>query len=223
MHDGHRERLKERFAKEDLDSFDAHNVLELILFYAIPRKDTNLIAHRLINTFGSISAVFDASIGDLIKVDGMGKNAATYLKLFPSVMRKYREDKDRDFTIIQDSEMAGKYLLPSFLGRSDEVVVLVCLDSKRKVLANLVIFEGSVNSAQISVRKIVEAALRYNSSSVLIAHNHPGGLALPSKEDVATTSMVKNILAGVGIDLLDHIVVADGDFVSFADSGLLKD
>ncbi len=223
MHDGHRKRLTERFIKDDIDSFESHNILELILFFAIPRIDTNLIAHRLIKAFRTLSGVFDASFGDLEKIEGVGKSAATLIKLFPSVMRKYKEDKERDFAIIKDAEMAGNYLLPSFVGRNDEVVVLVCLDCKRKVLANLVIFEGSVNSAQISIRKIVEVALRFNSSSVIIAHNHPGGLALPSKEDVATTITVKKILEGVGIDLIDHIVVADGDFVSFADSGLLRE
>lgn len=222
MHNGHRNRLKERFLKEGLDSFEAHNVLELILFYAIPRKDTNETAHRLLDTFHSLSGVFEASYGELLKVEGVGPSAASLIKMFPDVMRKYSVDKEKNLKIIETTEDAGKFLLPLFIGRSDEIVVLVCLDCKRKVLHSSIIFEGSVNSAQISIRKIVEVALRYNSSTVIIAHNHPGGLALPSKEDVTTTGTVKEVLTGVGIDLLDHIVVADNDYVSFADSGLLN-
>lgn len=222
MHDGHRERLKSRFLKEGLDSFEAHNVLELILFYAIPRKDTNVIAHQLIKRFGSLSAVFDAPLVELTKIDGIGKSTALLLKLFPATAARYKADKESNIKIIDSSDSAGAYILPKFFGRTDESVFLICLDSKRKILYEGIIFIGSVNSTNISIRKIVEITLQHNATSVIIAHNHPGGIALPSKEDINSTSIMLNALRSVGIELIDHIVVADEDYVSFADSALLN-
>lgn len=222
MHDGHRERLKERFNKEGLDNFEPHNVLELVLFFAIPRRDTNELAHKLIERFGSLAAVFDAPVGELTKVEGIGESAALLIKLFPAVAAKYKADRDANFKIIDSSDAAGAFLTPKFFGKTDELVYLICLDSKRKILYDGIIFEGSVNSTNISIRKIVEITLRYNATSVIIAHNHPGGIALPSKEDIGSTEKMKSVLNGVGISLIDHIIVADDDYVSFADSGLLN-
>ena len=222
MHNGHRDRLKQRFGKEGLDNFEPHNILELVLFYAIPRKDTNEIAHRLIKTFGSLSAVMDAPIGDLLKVEGVGESAATLLKLIPLVSAKYQSDKDSNFKIIDTTESAGAFMVSKFIGKTDETVYIICLDSKRKVLYDGIIFTGNVNATNISIRKIVEITLRYNATSVIISHNHPGGIALPSKEDISSTAKMQSALRNIGIELIDHIVVADGDYVSFADSGFIK-
>lgn len=223
MAEGHRERLKQRFLREGLDGFEPHNILELALFFAIPRRDTNTIAHELINTFGSLSAVFDAPVHELMRVKGVGENAALYLKLFPSIFRIYEQDKKSKRECIASTEDAGKHILPQFVGRTNETVYAVYMDSKRKVLYSGVLFEGNVNSAQISTRKIAETAIRFNASSVILAHNHPGGLALPSREDIGTTHKIASVLRGMGIELIDHLIVADDDFVSMADSGFLSE
>lgn len=223
MAEGHRERLKQRFLREGLDGFEPHNILELALFFVIPRRDTNALAHELINTFGSLSAVFDAPAHELMRVKGIGENAALYLKLFPSIFRLYEQDKRRKRECIDSTEDAGKHILPQFVGRTNETVYAVYMDNKRKVLYSGVLFEGNVNSAQISTRKIAETAIRFNASSVILAHNHPGGLALPSREDIGTTHKIASVLHGMGIELADHLIVADDDFVSMADSGFLAD
>ena len=219
IHDGHRQRLKERFRTEGLDNFSDIQVLELLLFYCIPRKDTNPIAHALLDRFGSLSQVLDAPIAELAKVPGMGENAATFLSLTTAVGRYYQVDRAMNVDILTSVEKCGQYLVPFFYGRRNETVFLLCLDAKCKVLCCNEIGEGSVNSAGVPRRRIVEAALGVNATTVILAHNHPSGIALPSGEDVQTTQRVAAALSTVDIVLADHIIVADDDFVSMAQSG----
>ena len=219
IHDGHRQRLKERFLQGGLDNFTDVQVLELVLFYCIPRKDTNPIAHALLDHFGSLSQVLEASVEELQKVPGIGENTAVYLTMLTQVGRYYLVDRSQREVILPTIDKCGAYLVPYFFGRSTETVFLLCLDAKCKVLCCREIGQGSVNSAGISVRKIVEVALGANATTVVLAHNHPSGLALPSAEDIQTTRRVAAALHAVEVHLADHIVVADGDYVSMVQSG----
>lgn len=219
IHAGHRQRLKERFLKEGLDNFTDIQVLELALFYCIPQKDTNPIAHALLDHFGSLSQVLEASPEELQKVKGIGENTATFLNLITQIGRYYLVDRVQRVEILPTIEKCGAYLVPRFFGRKVETVFLLCLDAKCKVLCCKEVGEGSVNSAGISVRRIVETALGANATSVVLAHNHPSGMALPSAEDIQTTRRVAAALAAVEVTLVDHIVVADDDFVSMVQSG----
>ena len=220
LHDGHRQRLIQRFLEEDLDNFEPHNVLELLLFYAIPRKDTNELAHVLIDTFGSLKGVFDAPYEELIKVTGIGPNTAALLKLVPSLTRTYYSSDARSI-ILDTSEKSGEYFLPYYIGQTEEVVRLACLDAGGKVISNQILHRGSANAAEVNMRKIVNIALRNNAMGVILAHNHPGGLPLPSEEDVATTKSIRDALMPMGILLMDHIIVAGQDYVSMARSGII--
>lgn len=220
LHDGHRQRLIQRFLEEDLDNFEPHNVLELLLFYAIPRKDTNELAHVLIDTFGSLKGVFDAPYEELIKVAGIGPNTAALLKLVPSLTRTYYSSEARSI-ILDTSEKSGEYFLPYYIGQTEEVVRLACLDAGGKVISNQILHRGSANAAEVNLRKIVNIALRNNAMGVILAHNHPGGLPLPSEEDVATTKSIREALMPMGILLMDHIIVAGQDYVSMARSGII--
>ena len=219
IHTGHRQRMKERFLSEGLDHFTDIQVLELILFYCIPQKDTNPIAHALLNHFGSLSQVLEASPAELQKVKGIGENTATFLHLITQVGRYYLVDRVQRLEILPTIEACGNYLVPRFFGRKVETVFLLCLDAKCKVLCCKEVGEGSVNSAGISIRRIVETALGANATSGVLAHNQPSGLALPSAEDIQTTRRVAAALNTVDILLADHIVVADDDFVSMVQSG----
>lgn len=219
IHDGHRERLKQRFRKEGLDGFTDIQVLELLLFYAIPRRDTNTLAHALLDRFGSLSQVLDANAEDLQKVPGIGENAACLLTLITQLARFYQVDAARQESYLPSLEQCGSYLAPYFFGRKQETVFLLCLDAKCKVLCCKEVGSGSVNSAAVSVRKIVETAMAANATTVVLAHNHPSGVAVPSNEDVLTTRRVAAALSAVEIRLADHIVVADGDYVSMVQSG----
>ena len=220
LHDGHRQRLIQRFLEEDLDNFEPHNVLELLLFYAIPRKDTNELAHVLIDTFGSLKGVFDAPYEELIKVAGIGPNTAALLKLVPTLTRTYYSSDARS-VILDTSEKSGEYFLPYYIGQTEEVVRLACLDAGGKVISNQILHRGSANAAEVNLRKIVNIALRNNAMGVILAHNHPGGLPLPSEEDVATTKSIREALMPMGILLMDHIIVAGQDYVSMARSGII--
>jgi DNA repair protein RadC len=220
-HEGHRLRLKKRFIEHGLDDFDDHHALELALYYAIPRQDTKHIAHRLINHFGSLYDVFEASIEELSAIEGMGENSAALLKLMPAMGRKCQISKSRNNCVLNSTKAAGDYLLPYFMFQGYELVYVVCLDVKNRVLGCREIARGSPNMAEISMRKIVELALSKKASGIIIAHNHTSGIAIPSIEDEDTTNKIASALAGIGVKLLDHIIVAGDDFVSMAESGLI--
>lgn len=222
IHDGHRQRLMERFNKEGLDHFDPVQVLELLLFYCIPRKDTNELAHALLKRFGSVSRVMDASTQELMQVPGVGKNTATFLHLAKQAGRYYQVDSARRGTMMRDTEDCGKYVLPYFIGRQKETVFLLCLNANCNVISCQEVGEGEINAAVISPRRIVEIALEEKASTVVLAHNHPSGVALPSPEDVLVTQRLADALATVDVTLFDHLIVADDDYVSLVQSGLYR-
>lgn len=219
VHDGHRKRLKRRFLSEGLDSFEDHNILELLLFYALPRSDTNEIAHRLLEQFKSLSGVFDAPLEELCKIKGISEHSATLIKLIPRLTSAYHTDKSKDVKIISSTNAAGKFFVPRFYGKANEEVHVMLLDDKKKVIKCEKVFEGTVNSTPITVKKVVAMAVNSNATGVILAHNHPGGIALPSKSDLRATEKIYRALELINIQLCDHIIVADDDFVSLADSG----
>lgn len=221
IHDGHRARLRARYIEEGLAHFNEIDTLELLLFYAIPRRDTNELAHLLLQQFGSLDGVLGATTGDLCAVPGISENTAVLLHLFNDVARKC-EISRQSIRIVNSSQDAGTFLLPYFYGLRDETVYLLCLDAKGKVLDCRALFKGSANGVAIAIRKIVEVALSVNATSVIMAHHHPGGLALPSAEDRAATLRIRAALQNLDIVLIDHIIVADQDFISMADSGLFQ-
>ena len=210
--------MRRRFAQTGLSGFADHEALELLLFYAIPRRDTNPLAHRLLERYGSLEGVFTAPAEDLEKVEGMGESAALLLRLVPLLAEKSRERTDGP-VILNSTERAGEYLLRRFDGKKNELVYELCLDRKGKLLACKLLTEGDVNGAELNIRRLVENALLTNASAVILSHNHPSGVALPSREDFATTDRARAALEGVGIPMVDHIIVADSDFVSMRDSG----
>ena len=222
IHDGHRQRLKERFCREGLDNFDELHVLELLLFYCIPRVDTNPLAHRLLDHFGSLTAVLDASPEELEKVSGVSHGTSTFLSLITQVGRYYQVEHSKPGEILRTIEQCGTFLLPYFYGREKETVFMLCLDAKCKVICCKKVGEGSVNSANIPVRRLVEIALGANATTVVLAHNHPSGLAIPSPDDIQTTHRVAAALEAVEIVLADHIVVCKDDFVSMTESQYYK-
>lgn len=222
VHDGHRERLKERFRSEGLDGFTEVQVLELLLFYCVPRKDTNEIAHALLEKFGTLAQVLDANLADLEKVPGMGSSSALFLKLLSAAGRRYQISRTESASILRTIGQCGAYLQPRFFGRKHETVFLLCMDAKCKVLACKQVGEGSVNSAGVPIRRIVETALSANATMVVLAHNHPSGLALPSADDIQTTKRLAVALDTVEITLIDHLVFSDDDYVSMAQSGYFK-
>ncbi len=219
LHDGHRKRLKARFLSQGLTGFEDHNILELLLFYSIPRSDTNEIAHQLLNEFKSLSGVFDAPVEELCKIKGVSTHTATLIKLIPEMLSVYHTDKTRDTKIVSSTNEAGRFFVPRFYGKNIEEVHIMLLDDKKKLIRCEKLFEGTVNSSPVTVKKVVASVVNSNATSVVIAHNHPGGVALPSRSDIITTEKIYKALKLINVELSDHIIVADDDFVSLADSG----
>lgn len=221
-HSGHRSRMRERFLHTHFDGFEEHQILEMILFYVYPRTDTNPLAHRLLNEFGSISAVLDAPVDTLVRA-GLTKNAATFLVMLPDISRVYLNDRNNNKSKIIDFDRLGEYFMPKFIGRDEETMMLLLIDAKGKEVYSGVISKGSFRASDAPVRKMVDLSMRYNAATAVIAHNHPSGVALPSLADVNATKEIIKTLNLIGVMLYDHIIVSDDDFVSLRETEICKD
>lgn len=224
IHKGHRERVKANFLKKGFDhNTPPHEILELLLFYCIGRKDTNETAHMLIKKFGSLSGVLDAPVSELITFPDITENNVGLLKMIMPIARVYQYEKQMATRHLKGIDDIGVFLLHEYLGIINEQVSILCLNSNGKVLAFDFISEGDPSSVGISTRDIVKMAIDTGSTCVVLAHNHPSGIALPSRADVEITCLVANALAHINVHLLDHIIIADGDFVSMQSSAEYKE
>lgn len=222
LHKGHRTRLRERFLKEGLEGFQDHQVLELLLFYALPRKDTNEIAHGLIRRFGSLSAVLEASPADLARAEGMGEGAGVFLSLMPPLTRRYLHERaTRDNPRLNDPVKLEAYLIPLMAGRTEEVFYLICLDNACRVIYPEMIGQGDIGAIAISVRQVVEAAIRHRASFVVLTHNHPSGRCAPTVRDMELTRIIVQALGPLDIQVLDHMIVAGETCYSMAAEKIL--
>ena len=222
MHDGHRDRLRKKFITNGISALEDHEIVELFLYYSIPRKNTNEIAHTLMNYFGSISAIIDAPTDSLLKIKGVGINTAVMFKLIPHMFRIYMDDKHNNKNKIINIDNIGDIFQHKFIGVTNEQIMIMILDSKLHQLYCGVLCEGSVNEVNICIKKIIELSLFYNASIVALAHNHPSGIALPSREDLLSTKKIISALKTINVKFIDHIIVADNDYVSLAQSGIWK-
>ena len=221
MHEGHRERMKQRFLNEGLDHFNQHQVLELLLFYTIPRRDTNPLAHKLLRRYGSLVGVLEAGYEELIKEEGVTQNTAIFLSMIPHLCRRYINDKQGAKPQLNSSAKAGEYAKSLFYGRLYEVFYVICLDSQNKVNHAALVHEGTIDSAPVYPRLIVETALRHKAAAIILAHNHPGGSLKPSAADLDATRKIRTACDAISIRVVDHIIVAGDEYFSFADNGLI--
>lgn len=222
-HEGHRERLKNRFLAEGLEHFEPHTVLELLLFYSVPRKDTNELAHSLLGHFGTLVGVLNASPEELMQVEGITLSSATHLHLIAALARRYYSETlatpPPDAERPDKMRHLGEKLIAKCAGLTEENLFVICLDNSLRELCFECISTGTPDSIQMLTRQIVELAIKFHAPSVVIAHNHPGGIAIPSRADVSSTLALKKSLSAISITLLDHFVVAGDDYVSMAQSG----
>ena len=222
VHQGHRARLRQDFLHNGLESFSDLHALELLLFYCIPRSDTNPLAHALLDRFKTLSGVLEASPEELCRVDGVGENTAVFLSLVSGVSRRHHIAKaDEAVTQITSAKTAGDYFRPRFLGEKEEVVLAMFADARRRPLACEELSRGHVNGAEIDTRRLAELALRHRAVFVYLAHNHPSGSPLPSAEDEQTTLRLREVLRPLNVELTDQIIVAGDRAVSLVECGLL--
>jgi len=218
IHAGHRERLKNRFTEHGLENFSDIEALELLLCYAIPRRSTNELAHALLDRFHSFRGVMEAEQSELEKVPGIGTSAALLIRLVSAFGSRYQISANPRHAVISCCEEAGKYLMPYFAYRTEECSVLLCLDAACRVICCHVLSEGVPGSVAMPIRNLVDIVLRDKAARVILAHNHPSGVALPSDADVDTTGNLYRMLRMMDVELTDHLIFAQGDFVSMRES-----
>lgn len=221
LHGGHRVRVKRKFLKYGLSVFEEHEILELVLFYGIPQKDTNELAHILLNAFGSFDAVFDASYEELIKIPGIGENAAALIKLIPPLAKKYVEASLVEKKRIYNTKSAVEVLSPKFIGEKEEILVLMLLGSDGRLAYCREVHRGSLHEVPMYIRELTNLAINYKADTAIIAHNHPSGKALPSSGDMDSTKALMQALESIQVTLEDHIIFTKTDYCSMKNSGWL--
>lgn len=210
LHANHRQRLKNRFLKEGLDHFEKHNVLELLLFFCIPRVDTNELAHRLLQRFGSITNVLTASREELCSVDGVGENTALFLRLFGELRVVMLNETAEERITLGDTARIEEYLVGIYTGLREETVFVLYFNAKEQLICAEKLFTGSVSSCVMRKRQIVEKGLSVGASFFILAHNHPNGIAAPSDEDMRVTRSMSHLFRELEMPLADHYIVGDG-------------
>ncbi len=209
IHDGHRERLRKRFATAP-SSFEDHELLELLLFYVVPRKNTNELAHALLKRFGSIKGVIDAGVLSLKSVPDMGENSALFFRVIAETLLRYQTS---DFDALSLSSFdtyaeLGEYLRNLFVGTENEITYIILFDNAKNLISCKKIAEGYSCGNIISYREMALEALQQNTAAVLLVHNHPHGKPIPSQEDFIATNTANNIFSTFGITFIDHFIVA---------------
>jgi DNA repair protein RadC len=221
-HTGHRARIRGRFLKSGLDAFADHEALELLLTYAIPRKDTKPLAWALIKRFGSLAAVLDARAQELEEVPGLGRQSAAFITLVRAAMRRYFLEQVKERKEIKSPESVVDFCRASLQGEANEVFEVIYLTTRNKVIGVERICVGTIDRASISPRKIIENALRARAAALIFVHNHPSGEPSPSAEDISLTETLSRVAAPLGIIVLDHIIVGRGRFFSIKANSLIK-
>jgi len=216
MHEDHRQRLRALFRSAGLDSLQPHNVLELLLFYSIPRRDTNEIAHRLLDHFGTLVNVLDAEPEELCKVEGVGEASATLISFAAQLARRYLSEQSGEKISFRSPKEFQNYVLRQFLGEKNEVTYLYCLDNAGQLLRQCKVSLGTKYAVSLDNRTLLETAFHHNATRVVLAHNHPSGLCAPSQEDIRLTESVVKLYGEVNIRLLDHLIIAEGECFSMA-------
>jgi DNA repair protein RadC len=217
----HRERLRERYRRSGLDGFHPYEVLELLLSYAIPRRDTKPLAKELVRRFGSLTEVLNAPVEALAEVKGMGDRSAVMLKLLRDAAAYHLREQLPGKDAINASRDVYAYLCAYYKGLKHEEFKAIYLDAQNKILLEETLFVGSNNESQVYIRKVVERVIQTHAASVVVAHNHPSGLLEPSRDDIGITHKLRGALALIDVHLLDHIIIGDNTFFSFVAEKLL--
>ncbi|MEJ2182708.1 MAG: DNA repair protein RadC [Nitrospirota bacterium] len=217
---GHRRRLRERFRKTGFGGFRDYEVLELLLTFCIPRRDVKPLAKTLIGTFGGLREVLDAPAEDLLRVDGLGENSATFLAVLKDCITLYLREGARSVgPAISSTRALLDYCRAAMAGLRDEQFRTLFFNTQNELLADEVVHEGTVDQAVVYPRKIMEQALLLKATALILVHNHPGGSARPSREDKLLTEEIVRIARGLRIRVHDHVIITPGGYYSFLEKG----
>lgn len=214
-HSGHRQRLRKRFLHDlTFNNFEKHNILELVLFYALPRVDTNAYAHMLINRFGSLSAVLDAPVEELMKCPGITENGACLIKMFLPILKAYNEDKFDDCVVLESDYDVTQLLRRKYVGYEVEVLSLICTDNANRIVTYEEIASGSMEGVDIDMKTVCDVILRNRSTRIILAHNHPNGSTRPSVSDISMTRRIRQACMSMDVELVDHYIFVNNRAVS---------
>ncbi|MBQ2412730.1 MAG: DNA repair protein RadC [Anaerotignum sp.] len=222
IHEGHRDRMRNRYLQEGADGMASHEILEILLYGTIPRGDTNEIAHHLLDEFGSISNLIEADPHEIAKTAGVGIKSAVFLSLLHELVLRYEREKLKQKPALTSIPRSVDYCKTLLAFRPRECFYAICLDSRRKIIHTAKISEGTVNDAAVSPRLVVEKALRYKATGILLCHNHPSGNVKPSYEDIILTNQLKNMLEPLGVQVVDHIIIGENQYFSFFENDMLR-
>lgn len=209
MHEHHRKRMRERYSRSGADGFATHELLEILLFYSIPRADTNEIAHALLERFGSLRGILSASEDELQEVAGIGPKSAMLLRLITEFMRRCAEDGAAPVVRYDTVSKIAEFFCRRFIGVANEQLYMMLLNNRMNLIDCVLISEGTVNGSAVSIRKMTEQALRKNASAVVLAHNHPNGIPIPSSNDLEITEQIRSSLDVMEIVLVEHLIITD--------------
>lgn len=224
VHDGHRARVRQRILREGLSHLEPHNVLEILLFFSIPRGDTNELAHRILDHYnGDFAAVTSAPVEELMTIDGVGENTAFMLKMIPEIAAYYRKSLVKDGVMLDSIEAIREYLVPKFYGKIREELHFITLDGEMRPISDTVLSTGSATSSTVDIKRMVELAISSRATWCMMAHNHPSGLIRPSQRDASVTKEAAMALRLVGVGLTDHLIIAGEAMFSMRDSGIMSD
>lgn len=219
LHDKHRDRVRKEFLAHGFDeTTPLHKVVEMLLFYSIPRKDTNELAHILVEKFGTLEKILSARPEELMEIQGIGENTIAHFKLLRYAAKSYIGAKSSKIKKFNSADEIFQFVTDKYFDTDREIVAITSFDGAGRLLGFDVIGEGDIALVGVSVRDILEVAFKRKAVSVILSHNHPNGTALPSDADITTTQKIYNILSDANVILLDHIIVADGDYVSLVQS-----
>ncbi len=218
---GHRKRLRQRFLQGGIQALKDYEALELLLTYALPRRDTKPISKALIERFGSLRGVFEAEPEELLQVDGIGERTATFLKIIPALFELSLKEDILNKPVFNSPDRVVDYLKVSMGGAADEQFRVLFVDNQNRLIKEVTISEGTVDQAHVYPRKVLEKALNHRASGMILVHNHPGGKPTPSKADISLTNKLRELSTELNIRLLDHLVITRSGYFSFNQEGLL--
>lgn len=223
IHKDHRKRVRNEILTNGIgEGISLHKIIEMLLYYSIPRKDTNETAHLLAERFGNISAMLDADVSELKEIEGIGDNTVALFKLIKATVKLYYSEKSKAPESFQSVDKIYEFLKSKYIGFSKEMFSVLCFDGAGSLLGFEFISSGDVAAVGISTRMVIEKAIKYNATAIILVHNHPSGIALPSFDDIKTTEIINNALKNIDIKLLDHLILGKGDYVSLVQSEKYK-
>ena len=219
---GHRERMRNRYLQAGGEGFPDYDLLELLLSYAVVRRDVKGVSRDLLQRYKSLTAIMDLSVEELSQIPGLGKRSALLIVLIREFCTRYLEARVRESDLLQSVDALKDYARMKLAGARNEEMMLVCLDAKNHVISSRIISKGTVDSTVVYPRDIAAEALGCQASGIILIHNHPSGVTDPSRSDRVFTKQIRDALHPLDIRLLDHLIVSRSDVYSFLENGLLE-